>query len=81
MIMKEQNNTTTKPLNQNKMTAVEELEREVSNLVVTTKEYVMILINQAKAKERSQKAEEYLKGFKDGKEYQIKLDELTFKIK
>ena len=63
------------------MTAVEELEREVSNLVVTTKEYVMILINQAKAKERVQKAEEYLKGFKDGKEYQIKLDELTFKIK
>jgi len=37
------------------------------------------LLNQAKAKERSQKAEEYLKGFKDGKEYQIKLDELTFK--
>ena len=37
------------------------------------------LFNQAKAKERSQKAEEYLKGFKDGKEYQIKLDELTFK--
>jgi len=35
-------------------------------------------IDQAKAKERSQKAEEYLKGFKDGKEYQIKLDELTF---
>lgn len=34
---------------------------------------------QAKAMERSQKAEEYLKGFKDGKEYQIKLDELTFK--
>lgn len=63
------------------LTAVEELEHEVSNLVVTTKEYVMILINQAKAKERSQKAEEYLKGFKDGKEYQIKLDELTFKIK
>ena len=37
------------------------------------------VIEQAKAKERSQKAEEYLKGFKDGKEYQIKLDELTFK--
>ena len=36
-------------------------------------------IDQAKAKERSQKAEEYLKGFKDGKDYQIKLDELTFK--
>ena len=37
------------------------------------------LIEQAKAMERSQKAEEYLKGFKDGKEYQIKLDELTLK--
>jgi hypothetical protein len=37
------------------------------------------IIDQAKAMERSQKAEEYLKGFKDGKEYQIKLDELTFK--
>ena len=37
------------------------------------------LFEQAKAIERSQKAEEYLKGFKDGKEYQIKLDELTFK--
>ena len=61
------------------MTALEELEREVSDLVVCTKEYVMILINQAKATERVQKAEEYLKGFKDGKEYQIKLDELTFK--
>ena len=39
------------------------------------------LLTQAKAKERRQKAEEYLKGFKDGKEYQIKLDELTFKSK
>ena len=37
------------------------------------------MFSKAKAKERSQKAEEYLKGFKDGKEYQIKLDELTFK--
>jgi hypothetical protein len=63
------------------LTALEELEYEVSNLVVTTKEYVIILINQAKTKERIQKAEEYLKGFKDGKEYQIKLDELTFKSK
>jgi DNA integrity scanning protein DisA with diadenylate cyclase activity len=36
------------------------------------------IFEQAKAMERSQKAEEYLKGFKDGKEYQIKLDELTF---
>ena len=76
------NNTTTQTLNQNKMgkqlTALEELEHEVSNLVVTTKEYVIILINQAKAKERVQKAEEYLKGFNDGKEFKKKLDELTF---
>lgn len=36
------------------------------------------LINQAKAKERIQKAEEYLKGFNDGKEFKKKLDELTF---
>jgi hypothetical protein len=62
-------------------TATEWLENEVSNLVVVTKEYVMILINQAKEVERREKAEEYLKGFRDGKEYQIKLDELTFKIK
>ena len=61
-----------------KQTAVEQLEHEVANRVVITKEYVMILINQAKGIERMQKAEEYLKGFKDGKEYQIKLDELTF---
>jgi hypothetical protein len=60
-------------------TATEWLENEVSNLVVVTKEYVLILINQAKEVERREKAEEYLKGFKDGKEYQIKLDELTFK--
>tara|TARA_R110000868_G_scaffold408516_1_gene691799 strand:+ start:752 stop:949 length:198 start_codon:yes stop_codon:yes gene_type:complete len=64
-----------------KQTSVEWLEHEVSNLVVTTKEYVMILINQAKEVERREKAKEYLNGFKDGKEYQIKLDELTFKIK
>jgi hypothetical protein len=40
------------------------------------------LLRQARAKELSQKTEEYLKGFKDGKEYQIKLDELSiYKIK
>ena len=37
-----------------KQTAVEWLEHEVSNLVVTTKEYVMILINQAKEMEKEQ---------------------------
>lgn len=47
---------------------VQFIEKELNNL-----------LEQAKAMERSQKAEEYLKGFKDGKEYQIKLDELTFK--
>ena len=35
-------------------TAVEWMEHEVSSLVITTKEYVMILINQAKAREREQ---------------------------
>ena len=39
------------------------------------------LLEQAKEIEISQKAEEYLKGFKDGKEYEIKLNELTFKSK
>ena len=37
------------------------------------------LLKQAKAKEISQKAKEYLKGFNDGKEFKKKLDELTFK--
>jgi len=80
MIMKEQNNTTTKPLNQNKMkqTAVEWLYDEIKHIIPND---FVVKFEQAKAKERSQKAEEYLKGFKDGKEYQIKLDELTFKIK
>jgi hypothetical protein len=72
-----------------KHTAVEFLEQEL-NMVKSssTKMYgqiiflekdVIQLLNQAKGIERMQKAEEYLKGFKDGKEYQIKLDELTFK--
>ena len=81
--MVHQNNTTTKPLNQNRMkTAVEWLENEFQEMC---KDFggvhsdFIVKFDQAKAKERSQKAEEYLKGFKDGKEYQIKLDELTFK--
>jgi hypothetical protein len=60
-------------------TATEWLENEVSNLVVVTKEYVLILINQAKEVERREKAEEYLKGFRDGKEWQRKNKQLTFK--
>jgi hypothetical protein len=60
-------------------TATEWLENEVSNLVVVTKEYVLILINQAKEVERREKAEEYLKGFRDGKEWQRKNEQLTFK--
>jgi len=65
-----------------KQTAVEWLENEFQEIF---KEWGGLDTNwlkrfeQAKAMERSQKAEEYLKGFKDGKEYQIKLDELTFK--
>ena len=62
-------------------TATEWLENEVSNLVVVTKEYVLILINQAKEVERREKAEEYLKGFRDGKEWQRKNEQLTFKSK
>jgi hypothetical protein len=65
-----------------KQTAVEWLEEELDNLLElypSEIQKVNNLFQQAKAKERSQKAEEYLKGFKDGKEYQIKLDELTFK--
>ena len=69
-----------------KQTAVEWL---IEKLSYTTSDGTIIshhfiinkLVEQAKAKERSQKAEEYLKGFKDGKDYQIKLDELTFKTK
>jgi hypothetical protein len=35
---------------------------------------------QAKEMEKKEKVKEYLNGFKDGKEYQTKLDELTFKL-
>jgi len=48
------------------------------NISKSTRYINIEVFEQAKAKERVQKAEEYLKGFKDGKEYQIKLDELTF---
>jgi hypothetical protein len=36
-------------------------------------------IQQAKEMEKTQQAKEYLKGFKDGKEYEIKIKQLTFK--
>ena len=72
-----------------KQTAVEWLNEQMNNIkgssismngrVQFIEKELNNLFEQAKAKERSQKAEEYLKGFKDGKEYQIKLDELTFK--
>lgn len=61
-----------------KQTAVEWLMQQLPT-IDKYDPYYQDLFTQAKAKERSQKAEEYLKGFKDGKEYQIKLDELTFK--
>ena len=63
-----------------KQTAVEWLADFFESGVTSCEEWTKAK-EQAKAKERSQKAEEYLKGFKDGKEYQIKLDELTFKLK
>lgn len=72
-----------------KQTAVEWLNEQMNNIkgssismngrVQFIEKELNNLLEQAKAMERSQKAEEYLKGFKDGKEYQIKLDELTFK--
>ena len=37
------------------------------------------IIEQAKEMEKTQQAKEYLKGFKDGKEYEIKMKQLTFK--
>lgn len=72
-----------------KQTAVEWLVEQMNNIkgssismngrVQFIEKELNNLFEQAKAKERSQKAEEYLKAFKDGKEYQIKLDELSFK--
>jgi len=45
-------------------TAVEWLGHEVSNLIVTTKEYVMILINQAKEMEK-ERIIDFAKKFSD----------------
>jgi len=65
-----------------KQTAVEWLESEFQEMC---KDFgglhsdFIVKLEQAKAKERIQKAEEYLKGFNDGKEFKKKLDELTFK--
>jgi hypothetical protein len=63
-----------------KQTVVEWLEQRI-RVELTYKQDVLFdeVFEKAKAKEKSQNAKEYLKGFKDGKEYQIKLDELTFK--
>jgi len=37
------------------------------------------IVKIAKEMEETQQAKEYLKGFKDGKEYEIKMKQLTFK--
>jgi hypothetical protein len=47
-------------------TATEWLENEVSNLVVVTKEYVLILINQAKEMEKEQREKDLESGFHKG---------------
>jgi len=63
-----------------KNTAVEWLYNKFSTC--TSDEMVGNINNwfeQAKEMDKAERAKEYLKGFKDGKEYQIKLDELTFK--
>jgi hypothetical protein len=59
-----------------KQTAVEWLESEIKHIIPDD---FLVKFEQSKQMDKKQKAEEYLKGFKDGKEYQIKLDELTFK--
>lgn len=65
-----------------KKTAVEWLvEKLDTNLDINHSWRSRQYIEQAEQMDKKQKAEEYLKGFKDGKEYQIKLDELTFKTK
>lgn len=72
-----------------KQTAVEWLNEQMNNIkgssismngsVQFIEKELNNLLEQAKAKERIQKAKEYLKGFNDGKEFKKKLDELTFK--
>jgi hypothetical protein len=59
-----QNNTTTKPLNQNRMrTAVEWLEKKIKEFnTVITKEYLLILIEQAKEIEKEQIMEAWFDG-------------------
>ena len=60
-------------------TAVEWLYEEFTKTNHLTEDEFYMKFEQAKAKEISQKAEEYLKGFKDGKEYMKKIK--TFKTK
>jgi hypothetical protein len=58
-------------------TAVEWLYDEIKHIIPDD---FLVRFQQAKAMEKKEKAKEYLNGFKDGKEYQTKLDELTFKL-
>jgi hypothetical protein len=65
-------------------TAVEWLQQEVilqTNLPLNLENVLVFnkLIEKAKEMEKTEKAKEYLKGFKDGKEYEIKMKQLTFK--
>jgi hypothetical protein len=61
-------------------TATEWLENEVSNLVVVTKEYVLILINQAKEMEKEQRKKDFVNGYKSrAKESNLIFDETSEK--
>jgi len=60
----------------NKQTAVEWL---VEQLNINGTVIPMAIEYKAKEMEKTQQAKEYLKGFKDGKEYEIKMKQLTFK--
>jgi hypothetical protein len=55
-------------------------QREQGNIdVLEFRNQLDLLFEQAKEMEKTQQAKEYLKGFKDGKEYEIKMKQLTFK--
>jgi hypothetical protein len=60
-------------------TVVEWLENEVSNLVVVTKEYVLILINQAKEMEKEQREKDLESGFHTGRLYLGREGDTTIK--
>jgi hypothetical protein len=69
-----------KPLNQNRMkTAVEWLVQELHDNGYFHYGVPEDIVKIAEGMEKTQEAKEYLKGFRDGKEWQRKNEQLTFK--